>query len=111
MSLERASDTFYAALSHPNFDPKSRSEILRAALGRQKQSWGRFNEIVAMAHSDTPPAKLAAWCDSYLGDWQKRLALAMNPALPEEHLRRFAGDAHRLIRAVARQQLAKRGVR
>jgi hypothetical protein len=91
--------------THPNFDPKVRREAMQAVIMRLVSSPLSPNRMVGLSHPETPVSELMKERNLRSPDWLERLALAISPNLPMAGLERLAGDAHQLVRAVARERL------
>ncbi len=104
--LEDVDDTVKrAALGHQNLDPELRKRRRQAVIARCARSKQGLNRMVGLSHPETPHSELMKQRNMQSAIWLERLALAMNPNLPQTGLARLAGDAHQLVRAVAQSRL------
>ncbi|MDB5269693.1 MAG: hypothetical protein JWP58_2733 [Hymenobacter sp.] len=95
----------YALLQRPDCPPELKPVMRAAALRRNLEKGtsvlGRASAVADAATS----AEWLAWLLPKAG-WVERLAMIENPNLPAEMLETLAQDAHRLVRAAARQRQA-----
>ena len=104
--LEDVDDTVKrTALGHHNLDPVMRERRRHAAIARCARSRESLNRMVGLSHPETPRSELMKQRNLQSAIWLERLALALNPNLPQIGLERLAGDAHQLVRAVAQSRL------
>jgi pentose-5-phosphate-3-epimerase len=94
-----------AALGHLNLDRGLRKLRCQAVIARCARSRESLNRMVGLSHPETPVSELMKQRNLRSPIWLERLALVMNPNLPQAGLARLAGDAHQLVRAVARSRL------
>ena len=98
-----AREVRYALLQRPDCPADLRAQMRRGALRRNLENGtsvlGRASALADAATS----AEWLTWLHPKAG-WVERLAMIQNPNLPPDLLAVLAQDAHRLVRAAARQR-------
>ena len=100
-----AREVRYALLQRPDCPPGLRQQMRTAALRRNLE---KGTSVLGRASAVADAATSAEWLVWLLpkAGWVERLAMLANPNLPADLLDVLAQDAHRLVRAAARQRQA-----
>ena len=101
----RSREVRYAILRRKDCPPELRDTMRAAALSRDSEnSHSLLGRAAVLAQPDTLAETLRALYPQ--ARWLERLAMIENPNLPPDLLATLAQDAHRLVRAAARERQA-----
>jgi len=95
----------YALLQRPDLPPELKPLMRTAALRRNLESGTSLLGRAAAAADAATRAEWLVWLYSK-ATWVERLAMLQNPNLPDSLLTQLTTDAHRLVRAAARERQA-----
>ena len=96
-----------AALGNPNLSAELRIARRRRAIGNCARAKEGLNRAIGLSHPDVPESELMKSRHLASGEWLERLALALNPTLPQAGIERLSRDGNRIVRAVAKSRLEK----
>ncbi|MDO7874533.1 hypothetical protein Q5H93_07305 [Hymenobacter sp. ASUV-10] len=98
-------DVRYALLQRPDLPPELKPLMRTAALRRNLENGA---SLLGRAAAAADAATHAGWLQWLYpkATWVERLAMLQNPNLPDSLLTQLTTDAHRLVRAAARERQA-----
>lgn len=96
-----ATDLRLTVAAHPNLSPAQRAQLLAHSLEHALGSLDPVFGAIALSQPALPVEQFTLFAGSPY--WLERLALALNPATPQEVRAPLADDGNRLVRAAARE--------